>query len=349
MFSTLASHESRRMPRSLGRGLKRARRNMRRKFVAGQKARLRVEGVADLHVVDVEPILVSVVEKPPAVALFIAGAVERATARVVTRHFEILEERQAQVSASHDVRVVPRQRRGARRGDEPDAAAAQDVFLHPHYGKRRLRKLRRWNGVGADAQQAEVIGAHFAKQPAADLDRHRLPVVQPNPTAEEHDRGLRRGAIPRAATESLLRATEGEQALPFKKEFTLLWKEETEPREVELLLVDLHLREIGVVRDVGREALGQSVPQIEAEIPVEIGTKPGFGWDRVRIARDIRLHFEVQSCRRRLDADQHRSGGDPDDPIGPLARGIGMRYAISLFHQSFRASSRPHTCSRPCT
>ena len=49
------------------------------------------------------------------------------------------------------------------------------------------------------------------------------------------------------------------------EELALLGEEEAEPRQVHLLLVDLDLREIGVIGEVGREVLRHAVLDVNAE------------------------------------------------------------------------------------
>ena len=61
-------------------------------------------------------------------------------------------------------------------------------------------------------------------------------------------------------------AREGEDALALEKEVALLGKEQVEPRQVDLLLVLFDLREIGVVREVGGQALGDAVLHVDADV-----------------------------------------------------------------------------------
>src|SRR5688500_10805403 len=50
----------------------------------------------------------------------------------------------------------------------------------------------------------------------------------------------------------------------------LFGEEETEAREVDLLLVDLHLREIGVDGDIGRQVRCDRIPGVPADLAAEI-------------------------------------------------------------------------------
>ena len=61
-----------------------------------------------------------------------------------------------------------------------------------------------------------------------------------------------------------------EDSPPFEKELPLLREEETEPGQVDLLLVHLDLREIRVEREIRRQVLGDSVLDIQPSIRVNI-------------------------------------------------------------------------------
>ena len=84
--------------------------------------------------------------------------------------------------------------------------------------------------------------AHFAGEPRAADDRDRLAGRGQADSPAEEQIGLDRGRREGAAGAHL------EQAGVLEEEVALLGKEEAEPRQVHLLLVDLDLREIGVVR-----------------------------------------------------------------------------------------------------
>ena len=53
--------------------------------------------------------------------------------------------------------------------------------------------------------------------------------------------------------------------MSFQKELPFFWKEEVEPREVNLLLVHLDLREVRVVGQVRGEVLGDAVLGIKSD------------------------------------------------------------------------------------
>src|SRR6185503_12644927 len=108
-------------------------------------------------------------------------------------------------------------------------------------------------------------------EPAADLDRDDPAAIQADAAAVKEIRltgGRRRRLAERAGDAAAAR--EVEQAAPLEEELALLREEQVEAGEVHLLLVDLHLREVGVVGEVGGEVGGQSVFDVAADIAGEI-------------------------------------------------------------------------------
>ncbi len=71
---------------------------------------------------------------------------------------------------------------------------------------------------------------------------------------------------PPAAEHAAPAAAEVEDAAPFEEEVALLGEEEGEAREVHLLLVDLHLREVGVHGEVGGEVRRDRVLHVAADL-----------------------------------------------------------------------------------
>ena len=104
--------------------------------------------------------------------------------------------------------------------------------------------------------------------------------AQADPPAVED---LRREAGTKLAATA---AAELKEALPFKEELALLRKRQAEPRQVDLRLVGLDLREIGVVREISRQARCQAVLHVEAPVGIDIafdGRIAGSGpWSRAR-------------------------------------------------------------------
>ena len=63
----------------------------------------------------------------------------------------------------------------------------------------------------------------------------------------------------------------GEQVRVLEEEVALLGIEQAEARQVDLLLVDFDLREVGVDRDVEVEAGGDAVARVEADVADRVG------------------------------------------------------------------------------
>ena len=64
---------------------------------------------------------------------------------------------------------------------------------------------------------------------------------------------------------ALARPANANVAEPLEEEIALLGKEQVEPREVHLLLVDLDLREVGVDGEVGGQVLRDAVLDVAAD------------------------------------------------------------------------------------
>ena len=125
-----------------------------------------------------------------------------------------------------------------------DGAPPQNVAPQPQDGEVRLRARRRRLVVGLHVEGADAPGPGLPGEPAAADDRHGARSAQPDAPAVEDCRRVA-AAGPAAGP-----AAEGEDALPFEKEFPLFRERQAEPRQVHLRLVRLDLREIGVVGEV---------------------------------------------------------------------------------------------------
>ena len=90
-------------------------------------------------------------------------------------------------------------------------------------------------------------------------------------------------------------------------------------------LVDLDLREVGVVGEVGRQALRQPVLHVDAQIRAEVVPDDGLTRQIGREVGDgVRLDVEIQRRGRDFDADQGARCRQPVDRTGPpLRRDLG--------------------------
>src|SRR6185503_16100541 len=98
----------------------------------------------------------------------------------------------------------------------------------------------------SDADEAHRVAPGAARQPTAADDRHFAAAGQADATAEEQGGRDAVAALPARVAG----ATEGEDALPLEEELALLRVEQPEAAEIDLGLVFLDLRKIGVVGEV---------------------------------------------------------------------------------------------------
>jgi hypothetical protein len=95
------------------------------------------------------------------------------------------------------------------------------------------------------------------------VDRDHAAAIEPDAPAVEQVRRVAPAAgLPAAAGPA---AAEVEDAAALEEEVALLREEQAEARQVDLLLVDLDLREVGVDGEVGRQVGGDAVLEVAAE------------------------------------------------------------------------------------
>ena len=135
-----------------------------------------------------------------------------------------------------------------------------------------------------------------------------------------------------------------------RKNLALLREEQTEPRQIHLLLVRLNLGKIGVHRDVGHQTLGDAVLHIEPQVPGDV----------VRELQSLRSVFPATSeiaygfssiVRSLAGTSRPTSVADSDimNWAGkPRAAGRGVSDDISFFHRTTRRMLKPQIWARPC-
>ena len=133
--------------------------------------------------------------------------------------------------------------------------------------------------VGLDTQGADVERTELAGDAAATEDRHHRAALQADAPAVEQGGCVATAKEPAATAEppADAPAREVEDAVSLQEKLPLLGKEEAEAGQVHLLLVHLHLREVGVVGEVGREVRCDADLHVEAEIAVAF-RRPSVGW-----------------------------------------------------------------------
>ena len=98
-------------------------------------------------------------------------------------------------------------------------------------------------------------------------------------------------------------ARERERAEALEKEVALLGKEQAEPGQVDLLFVDLHLREVGVDGEVGGQALRDAEFHVPAHAPGRVvGQRRRHGPVGGHAREPVRFQFHVAAARRNLQA-----------------------------------------------
>ena len=140
-------------------------------------------------------------------------------------------------------------------------------------------------------------GPDAAGQPRAGEDRNRVAGVrQADVPAEEQAHVLRRvlrgRRPPPPPPPGVAAAAELEDAGVLEEEVALLGKEQAEARQVDLLLVGLDLREVGVDREVQRQARRHAVLHVEPGVEIAVGRGRA---DRVGAAERIRLDAQVRA------------------------------------------------------
>ena len=143
----------------------------------------------------------------------------------------------------------------------PDAALAQDVAPHAHDREIGRARADVRHVVGLDVQRADAVRPDAPGETAAAVDRHGPPGVEADaPAVEQH----------RRVAAAARHAAEREGVAVLEEELALLGKEQAEPRQVDLLLVGLDLREIGVEREVGDQVLRDGVLHVEPRVAAEV-------------------------------------------------------------------------------
>ena len=144
--------------------------------------------------------------------------------------------------------------RGAIDEHRADIRTGPEVLAYPCHGKVRRRRPGRGYRLGLHAQEADVgVGADLAGQPPAAQDRDLLTLLANSDSTTEEDFDLAR--LPHREEPGVL-----------QKEGSFFWEEQIESVEVDLLVVDLHLCEVGVVGNVQGHAGGDAVFEVGSDI-----------------------------------------------------------------------------------
>ena len=117
-------------------------------------------------------------------------------------------------------------------------------------------------------------------------------------------------------------AAEIEDAAAFQEELALLREEQTEAGQVDLLLVHLDLREIGVDGEIGGQVLCHAVLDVEPDVAVTVVEYLRVGGE-VGPARADQIRFDLERAVARRHVDAGHGGGRRD---AEQARAGGIRH-----------------------
>ena len=94
-------------------------------------------------------------------------------------------------------------------GQGTDAAAAEDVAFDADHAEIRGSGGDPTLAAGTDIEQADAVGTDLAGEPPPGIDRDRQPVVEPDASTKEQDRGVA-GAAPGSANPETARSAAAE-------------------------------------------------------------------------------------------------------------------------------------------
>ena len=155
-----------------------------------------------------------------------------------------------------------------------------------------------------DVERADRPAADAAGEARAREQRNRIAGRrQADLPAEEEDHVLRRVLASAAATAAAATAgiagAELEDAGVLEEEVALLREEQVEARQVDLLLVGLDLREVGVDGEVPRQSRRHAVLHVEAGVVVLVERHAG---ELVQVRERVRLDADVGARPQALQA-----------------------------------------------
>jgi hypothetical protein len=126
-------------------------------------------------------------------------------------------------------------------------------------------------------------------------------------------------------------APEVENTAPFEEEVALLGKQHGEARQIDLLLVDFYLCEVGVVRQIRCEVGRDAVFRVDAQIARWIVRQRRRRLTiRADPANGVRLQLEIGARRRKVEANERCRLRDPKHPGLPAHRSRKRREVSEL-------------------
>ena len=209
--------------------------------------------------------------------------------------------------------AVRRQRAGALAVDDQHAGPAPVAVLAAEPRDGEVVAVEVPQLVGLHVQEADVEPAGPTGQAGAAEDGHGHAAAQADPAAEEEF-----GAAPERGP-----AADAEETGVIQEEGSLLGEEQAETVQVDLLIVGLHLGEVGVDRHVEREARGDAVLEVHADFAVVDAAVHVLA----SRAQDVGSQLQI-ALARRFHADQVPGFRHPEHVV--LAAEVGPERGLVL-------------------
>ena len=181
---------------------------------------------------------------------------------------------------------------------------------------------------GLHVEQADVHAARLSGQTGAALNGHELAAVgDADATAEKQI--------------DLAAPAHGEEPAVFEEERPLFREVQVESRQVDLLLVHLDLREVGVVGEVEIQARRHADLPVDAPVGAVYRSRSVAGV-KFRLAEPIAygINFKLRGAA----TSRSRSSPADDSRVMLYTRATGDQYTCSRFRSMVRAKLTPHTC-----
>ncbi len=236
---------------------------------------------------------------------------------------EIAEHAEVHVGAGHPVEVAAAARGLARHHDGADVRRAEHVAADARHAVVLTASPAVRLALHAEQAQAVLPGATRGAHAA--VQRHLLAGIgQADAAAEEQEQVFLRRPEPRRLPLIAGDVAEVERAGVLQEELALLGEEQAELGQVDLLLVGLGLREVGIDGDV--EGQGRAQPGLHVEAGAAIERHVGLTSGAHGPAEHVGLHPDVAALRQVGQAGERAGRRGPHDrerarhrrPVGDL-------------------------------
>ena len=210
--------------------------------------------------------------------------------------------------------TVRRQRAGALAVDDQHAGPAPVAVLAAKARDREVVAVDVPQVIRLHVQETDVESTGPAGQAGAAEDRHGHAAAQADPPAEEEFR-----AAPERGP-----AADAEETGVLQEEGPLFGEEQAEAVEIDLLIVGFHLGEVRVDGQVKRQARGDAVLEVHADVAV-VGAALHVVAGR---AQDVRSQLEI-ALAGRFHADQVPGFRHPEQVVLAAEMGPERRFVLA--------------------